>query len=109
MLLLILTPMGVPYRTTMLTLNTLMPNLNTEIITGHSNHDMSSDVQHNDADLGADQPQTSPHVLIKNGSCVVNQSMHPLSVTYYSQKKFNILFWLRLRHQYSWSVLKKQM
>jgi hypothetical protein len=41
--------MGVPYRTTMLTLNTLMPNLNHEIIIGHSNHEMTSDEQHNDA------------------------------------------------------------
>jgi len=60
--------MGDLYRTTMLTLNTLMPNLNTEIIIGHSNQDMTSDMQHNDADLGADQPQSSPHVLIKDDS-----------------------------------------
>jgi len=96
------------YRTTMLTLNTLMPNLNTEIIIGHSNQDMTSDVQHNDADLGADQPRTSPHEPHQK-RIMCCQPMHPLSVAYYSQKKFNILFWLRLRHQYSWSVLKKQM
>jgi len=83
--------MGDLYRTTMLTLNTLMPNLNTEIIIGHSNQDMTSDMQHNDADLGADQPQSSPHVLIKDGSCVVNQCT-PLALLITAKRSLTFYF-----------------